>query len=594
MRNSTLRTGQLPKSVALLILLAFAPTACTSKKKDEPANTVRLASVAKIKGFDPIFADDLYGGTETMRVYEGLLQYHYLKRPYTLVPALSEAMPERSKDNKTFTFKLKKGVLFQDDPCFKESGGKGRELTAEDFIYSFKRLADAKNASPGWWVFEGKIEGLDEWREAGSKAGSADYAAVVSGLTAPDRYTLKIKLKAPSIQFLYFLAMPFTAVVPREAVEHYGKEFLNHPVGTGAFRLVENLPGSKMVYAKNPTFRKDLYPSEGAPGDKELGLLADAGKPVPMADRIVVQVFEESQPLWLNLISGKLDLAAIPKDNYSSAVTPGKELNPDLKAKGMRLVKEAELDLTFTSFNMDDPLVGKNKLLRQAMSLAYDEDQYIELFYNGRAVAAQGPVPPGIFGYDAAFKNPFRQFNVAKAKELIARAGYPEGKGLPVIEYATLSDSTNRQSAEYLQKMLGAIGVKLKVNTYSWPEFQATVKNRKAQMYSFAWGADYPDAENFLQLYLGRNESPGPNNSNYKNPEYDKLYEKLLTMTDGPARNDLIKKMVAILVEDCPSIFGAHRIAFALVHPWLKNYKRHEFNHGMSKYLKVDTTLARP
>lgn len=571
----------------LSVIAALSLVGCTKEKKDPPG-TLRLATSAKIKGIDPALADDLYSGTEVGRVYEPLLQYHYLKRPYTLIPNLAEAMPEISGDGKTLTFKIKKGVLFHDDPCFKETQGKGREMTADDVIYSFKRLADPKVESSGFWIFDGKIIGLNEWREASSKAGTTDYSKAVEGLKATDRYTVQIKLIQRSAQFLYYLAMPFSSVVAREAVDHYGKEFLNHPVGTGPFRVEEFNGQSKMVYVKNATYRKELYPSEGAPGDKEAGLLEDAGKQLPLADKIVVQVMVESQPLWLSFLADKIDLSGIPKDNFAQAIAADKELSPELKKKGIKLLKDAELDITHESFNMADPLFGKNKLLRQAISTAINQEPIIELFYNGRAIKAQGPIPPGISGYDPGFKNPYREFNLQKAKDLLAKAGFPEGKGLAPIEVNAMSDSTSRQMTEYMEKELAAIGVKLKVNTYSWPEFQAAVKNKKGQMWGFAWAADYPDAENFLQLFYGKNLSPGPNDANYTNPEFDKLYEQALALQDTPERTALYKKMVDLVVEDCPWIFGAHRIGFQLVHPWLKNVKIHAFDHARSKYFRID------
>jgi ABC-type transport system substrate-binding protein len=304
-------------------------------------------------------------------------------------------------------------------------------------------------------------------------------------------------------------------------------------------------------------------------------------------------VYEESQPMWLTFMQGKLDSAGIPKDNFGQAVTKEQELTPELKQKGIRLAKVPSLDITHFSFNMTDPLVGKNKFLRQAMSVAYDEGPSIELFYNGRALAAQGPIPPGLAGYDPNFKNPYRQFNLAKAKELLAKAGYPEGKGLPLIEYNTLADSTSRQMNEYAQKVFGAIGVKLKVNTYSWPEFQQKVKNKQGQLWSFAWQADYPDAENFLQLFYGKNASPGPNDANYSNPEFDRLYEKALLLQDSPERTEIYKKMVQIVVEDCPWIFGVHRIVYGLSYPWLKNVKPHELDHTRYKYYRIDDSLKK-
>jgi oligopeptide transport system substrate-binding protein len=572
------------RSIRILFLTALvaaslaASSGCTKSKKDTP-NTLHIPVIEKIKGLDPVFADDIYSGEMVSYAYEGLLQYSYLKRPLVLEPNLAEAMPKVSPDGTTYTFQIKKGVLFQDDPCFKESGGKGRELTADDFIYSWKRLADPKTTAAGWWILDGKVVGLNEWREEASKSGTADYSKAIEGLKAVDRYTLQIKLLKRSAQFLYNIAQQFAFVVSKEAVDAYGKEFINNG-------------NSKLIWVRNPTYRKELYPSEGAPGDKEAGLLEDAGKPIPFLDKIVVQVFVEQQPMWLTFLSGKIDTTTIPKDSFDQAVTSTKELKPELKEKGIKLGKSVDAEVTHMSFNMADPLMGKNKYLRQALSLSYDSPSAIQLFYNGRAIPAQGPIPPGLAGYDENFKNPYRQLNVAKAKELLAKAGFPGGKDLPALEYATLADSTSRQFTEFDQKQFAAIGVTLKVNTYSWPEFQAAIKNKRGQLWSYAWTADYPDAENFLQLFYSKNASPGPNDENYSNPVFDKLYEKSLTMSDTPERTALYKQMVQILVEDCPWIFGAHRVIYTLSQPWVRNFKRNQFDLGRAKYYRIDVAAA--
>ena len=577
------------KSTVLSLMIVLSGIACTSNSSKDPENTLHLPVIEKIKGLDPIYAEDKYAGEEVGKAYEGLLQYHYLKRPYVLIPSLAESMPVVSSDGKTYTFKIKKGVVFQDDPSFKETNGKGRELTADDFTYSFKRLADSKLTSNGWWIFEGKIVGLDEWR----KTGGSDYSKTVEGLKSLDRYTLQIKLNQRSAQMLYLLTMPYASVVPHEAVDYYGKEFINHAVGTGPFRLLSFNGASKIVWLKNPTYRREVYPSEGSPGDKEAGLLADAGKPLPFADKLVTHVHVEQQPMWLNFLAGKLDMTTLPKDNFSQAITASKEISPELKAKGIYVSKVPGLDVTHESFNLADPIIGKNKLLRHALSLAYNSEPLIDLFYNGRAIPAQGPIPPGLAGYDPDFKNPYRQFNLSKAKELLAKAGYPEGKGLPPIEYATQDGSTMRQFSDYLQKSFASIGVQLKVNTYSWPEFLSAVKQKRGQMWGWAWNGDYPDAENFLQLFYSKNLPPGQNDSYYESPEFDKLYEKALTLTDTPERTALYKEMVKILVEDCPWIFGVHRTHYGLANPWLKNYQYNDMDHGRFKYFRLDTALKK-
>lgn len=567
--------------------LAILVSGC-SKKGGVEAGTLRYPIRAKVKGLDPIHADDEYSGTISHAPYENLYQYHYLKRPFTLVPQLASAMPTISKDGKTWTIPLRQGVMFHDDPSFKATGGKGREMTADDVIYSFKRLADPQNRSPGWWVLDGKILGLNAWREAASKAGTTDYSAPVEGLTALDKYTLQLKLPQASYQLIYSLQMTFTSIVPREAVEQYGKEFINHAVGTGPWKLSEFNGSAKAVFVKNPTYREELYPSEGEAGDAEKGLLADSGKRLPLADKLVYTIFVEDQPMWLNFMKGTLDTTTIPKDNYAQAVGPDGQMTPDMKAQNIVLHVTPLLDVTHESFNMDDPLVGKNKYLRQALSLAINDKPFIETFYNGRAIPAQGPIPPGLAGYDEKLKNPYRQFNLEKAKQLLAKAGFPEGKGLPTLEYITYSSSTNRQLNEYIEREWATLGVKVKFTTYSWPEFQASIKNRKGQIWSFAWGGDYPDAENFLQLFYSKNGSPGPNDANFKNAEFDRLYEKALALPDSPARTALYQQMQAIVIEESPWIPMVHRLGYNATRSWLKNFKRLDEQHNPAKYYRVE------
>ncbi|HUP57896.1 MAG TPA: ABC transporter substrate-binding protein, partial [Bdellovibrionota bacterium] len=409
-----------PVAAALVLLSALG--SCTKKhssppEPEGPGISARLPITARLKSLDPIQADDVFASEQVALVYESLLQYHYLKRPYVLVPGLAEAMPEASADGLTYVFRLKKGVLFQDDPCFTATSGRGRELVAEDVIYSLKRLADPKLASPGWWVLDGKIAGLDEWREVARQTGAADYSKVVPGLLAIDRYTLKIRLTRRSAQFLYAMAMPLTSVVPREAVEYHAAAFATHPVGSGPFRLKEFAPSARITWERSPSFRKETYPAEGEAGDAQAGLLADAGKPLPFLDTLEFVVYEQSGPMWSDFLGARLDLAPLPKDHYDQAITHSKELSAELAGRGISLVKAPRMDVAHLSFNMADAYVGKHKWLRQAISLAYDQSGAIDLFYNRRAIPAEGPIPPGLAGHDPAFKSPFRKLNVARARE---------------------------------------------------------------------------------------------------------------------------------------------------------------------------------
>lgn len=569
------------------VAVALAITGCTKKGFDEKDTTLNLVLRANVKGIDPITANDLYSGTVVSQIYEGLLQYNYLKRPFTLEPKLAESMPEISKDGLTYTFKIKKGIKFHDNAAFKD--GKGREITANDFIYAWKRLADPRNVSDGFWIFDGKIKGLNEWATA-VKAEKATYDTPVEGLVAPDAQTLVIKLTGVYHQLGYVLAMPFTAVVPREAAEKYGKEFLNNPVGTGPFILEKSsdwVRNSKITLKKNPTYRSDLYPAEGAAGDAEKGLLADAGKPMPFAEKLVFSEIVEDQPRWQNGLKGNFDWFEIPKDNFDGAVKDN-AIAAELSAKSMRLDITPALDVTYIGFNMVDPVFAKNKTLRQAMSKAFDNATYIKKFLNNRGVHAQGPIPPGIEGNEEGWKNANGQYDVEAAKALLIKAGFPEGKGLPELTYEGLSDSTARQNAEFFTQQMAQIGIKVKINSNTWPQFQDKIKNGKAQLFGIAWGADYPDAQNFFQLFYSKNKAPGPNDSSYNSPEFDKVYLASLKLPPGPERTKLYVEMRNIVTEDGPWIFNAHRLGYKVIHGWVQNFKWTEVGNDYPKYIRID------
>lgn len=573
------------KSILLLGILVLG-VSCT-KKDNFKEKVLNLTVAAKIKGLDPVNTGDTYSSNEVARVYEGLLQYHYLKRPYELIPNLAAEMPKVSEDGLTYTFKIRKGVKFHDNKCF--PNGKGRELRASDFVYSIQRMADARNVSVGWWLLDEKIVGLNEWRERNKSAEKTNYDDLdIPGLKALDNYTLQFKLKQPYPQFLYSLAMSYTYAVPREAVEFYGKEFLNNPVGTGPYITGTFTQTNTLKYEANPNYRDMFYPSEGAPGDKEKGLLESAGKKLPLVKKIVVNILPEDQPRWLAFRKGKSDFNGIPKDNFESTVTPDKGLSEEFIKQGVELEITPDLDITYIVFNHDDPLFKDNVKLKRAMSLAYDNTEANKLFYNNTGIEAQTPIPPGIGGYDENYKNPYMQYDLEKAKKLLAEAGYPNGEGLPEITYDTLSKTVSRQMAESFQKNMAAIGVKIKINTNTWPQLTQKVKKRKAQMYGMAWLGDYPDAENFLQLIYGPNQSPGPNGANFDVPEFNKEFAIVTKMQPGSERAERYAKLAQKFSEQVPWILGVHRTSFVLKHSWLKNYKFSTFNYGNVKYWDID------
>ncbi|HKP95595.1 MAG TPA: ABC transporter substrate-binding protein [Fibrobacteria bacterium] len=570
---------------------------CTPSRKDL-GNTYRGVLITNIKNFDPALVQDQYSSMCQFQIYETLMEYKYLARPYDVQPCLAAAAPEVSDSGKVYLIRMKKGVEFADDACF--PGGKGREVKASDFIYSIKRLCDVRTKTTGWWILDGKVVGLDAFRKASEslpplpeQIHPALYDGEVAGLRALDDSTVRIELTKPYPYFKYILAMPYCAVVPREAVEHYGEDFLNHPVGTGPYLLKEWRRGLRLVFERNPKYHHGFYPSEGTAEDSAEGLLADSGKALPFIDRIEYGIYEEYQPMWLNFLRGNLDRSPIPKDNYGQAVTPDKSVRGDMAAKGIRLFRQKDLDLVYTCFNFEDPFLGKHKRLRQAMSLAFDADHAIDLFYNGRGVRAQSPIPPGLFGYDSTYRNPFARFDVEAAKALMAREGFPGGKGLPEFEYLTIASSDSRQMAEHFAQCMARIGVRIKVATCTWPEYLSRLKQRKIQIIGAAWGADYPDPENFLQLLYGPNESPGENNANYKNAEYDSLYLEMAVMQDSPERKAKIRRMQEIVAEDCPWIFDLHRLRELLIYKWVSDHRSHAVLDAPVKYYRIDAAMRR-
>lgn len=571
------------------------------KSKYGETEKVSFGVTPRIPGLDPVKAGSVSGALAISHVYEGLLQYDYLARPYKVVPMLAEAMPEISEDGLTYTFKIRKGIYFADDPCFPE--GKGRELKAEDFVYSIKRLADVKNSSTGFWTVA-RIKGINAFATASESAEPTDYNLDVEGLRAPDDYTLQIELADAYPQFLYVLTMQYAFVVPREAVEYYKKDFVNHPVGTGPYVLVDWRRNSRIEYARNPKWeesgRVKTYPSEGTAEQRERGLLTDAGKKLPMIDRVVQFVVQDQATAWMMFLSGELDSSVISRDNWDAVITGNKELNEALTSRGIELVSSPSLDIRYIGFNMDDPIVGysrdpeqneKNKKLRQALSCAYNFDQMNE-FMNYRLYEATGPIPKPMDGYSEK-SSPYA-FNLEKARELLAEAGYPEGidpqtgRRLKLTMEVGSADDNSRQRMQLIVDMFDKIDVVLEVSYNNWPAFLEKIHRRQEQVFELGWTADYPDAENFLQLFYGQNGSPGPNNANYRNPEFDALYETVRVMQDSPERTAMYEELAGMVVDDCPWIFQFQPMAFALVHGWVKNYEPHDFPYGMSVYRDLD------
>jgi len=582
--------------VGVVVLLGGCGRSNDSEGKGNQRSKIRYVAIgAKIRGLDPGDIGDVTSSAVASQCYETLYQYHYLKRPYELIPCLAQSMPKVSEDGLTYTITLRKDVYFVDDPCFE--GGVGRRLTVHDFIYAWKRIANIKYLSKNWWIFDGRIVGLDEFRnytKTVEKKEEVDYSRPVEGLRALDDFTLQIRLTKPWPQITYLLAHLPTAPMAREAVEYYGDQIMNVAIGTGPFMLKSWKRGSKLVLVRNPKFRKELYPCRGEEGDRQKGFLADCGKELPLLDGIEYLIVEEDQPRWLLFMQGKIDASGIPKDFYNQAVTPQRELTPQLKAKGMELIIQEDPSTYWFGFNMEDPVVGKNLPLRRAMSCAWNRAEYIDVFTNNRGIPAKGIFPPMLEEYDPNFVNPWTQYDLDRARELMKQAvALNGGKPLKVTLSLPGTDTVFRQMGQYFQRCMAKIDLKVEVDYYDWPTFQDRVRSKSIQIFAMGWVADYPDGQNFLQLFYSPNESPGPNNFNYKNPEYDALYRRIETMPRSPERLKLYRRMERIVCDDCVAIVSLHGVGFVPYYKYLRNYKPHAFGYGLAKYQNIDLELRR-
>ncbi|MEQ9406292.1 MAG: ABC transporter substrate-binding protein [Fuerstiella sp.] len=549
------------------------------------------------KSFDPIRGSTVYENRCASQVYETLLQYKYLVRPFELEPLLLEQMPTQSEDGLTWNFKLKKGVHFHDDPCFPD--GRGREMVAQDVIYSWKRMADQRADSKVWWIMKDTIEGFDEFHAAQNAADSFDYAADVAGLKIRNDYEFDVTLRKPATRFLWTLAMFQTSVVPREAVEKYGSRFGLHPVGTGPFVMKEEdwQKDVKVTFRRNPNYHECYYPTEHMPEDEEFGFHKPAGLRIPFLDEVQVEFLQQDQPMWLKFEKGELDFVQVPAEFYEEVYNKRTgRLLPEVREKGVTSHPVPLLDFIFRGFNMEDELLGgyteEKRALRQAICLALDWDEQNEAFYNGLNIVYDGPIPPGLAGHpkDGFDPDAYRGPDLARARELLAKAGYPGGKGLPRLDYYLSKGRNSKGQSEMMMRQLKEIGIDVNVILVDFSTLIQTVDNKNAPFFSFAWGSDYPDGENNLALFYGPNESPGANHFNYKNKEYDKLYDQISEMQPSPERTAIYEQMVDMLHRDCPYAGSMARTRFYLVQPRMKYFKPVETFENWFKYVNVVST----
>jgi peptide/nickel transport system substrate-binding protein len=581
-------------ALAIAVLAGLAPAAIAADMN----KVIRHVFPAGEEGFDPAAAHDLYSGTVEQAIFETLLTYDYLARPSKLVPLTAEALPEVTDKGQTYTIRLKKGIYFTPDPAFK---GVARELTAADYVYSWKRLMDPAIHSPWTWLLDGKIVGLDEVAEKAKKDGKFDYGAKVAGLEAIDRYTLRIRLKQPDYNLSYVLAHEPTSAVAHEVIAAYGDSggrAMSNPVGTGAYKLAKWIRSSKIYLEANPGFRGFTWDFKAGSDPDDARIVAEMkGKKMPQVGRIEISIMEEDQSRLLAFQNGELDLMNM-EGPLAPKVLNGGTLTPDMQKKGIRLSRFVDPEISYHYWNMMDPVVGgltKEKIaLRRAMAMAYPVEEEIRVVRNNQAVEAQFPVPPGVVGYDPNYRSSVK-YDPAAANALLDKFGYkkgadgyrtlPDGKPL-VIRYASRPDSLGRQQDEMWKKAFDGIGIRMEVQKDKFAELLKLEKQCKLQMRTASWIADYPDADNFMQLLYSKNIYQS-NNACANIPEYDKLYEQSLRMPDSPERNRLYHEMAKVIEAYAPWRLDISRYRNMLVQPRVQGFKKHPILHNEWQYIDV-------
>jgi len=688
-------------SILALISTLCALPACVTNNPYRPSEAERTIYYSTFtnepKHLDPAraYSEDEY---ELMnQIYEPVVQYHFLKRPYTLVPLTAVAVPEAQFYDKegrllpadapaeqvariVYDITLRPDVRYENHPAFAQKPDGSyrwhlqagehfpkithpnelpeqatRELRAEDYAYQIKRLAHPLLDCPIFALLANYIEGFAEFhttleeeiarlRLARRQAAGVLYNQEADeranpiyldlrkydlpGVQVIDAQRLRITLKKKYPQFVYWLAMPFFAPLPWEVDRFYAQAAAveqnltldRFPVGTGAFTLAVNQPNYRMVLRRNPNFHEEYYPSEGAPEDEALGLLKDSGKRLPFLEEAVYVLEKEGVSQWNKFLQGYYDASGIGGDVFDQAVqiaaSGAIELTEAMKEKGVRLLTATAPSISYYAFNMLDEVVGgydeKKRKLRQALSIAINEEEFIQIFLNGRGIAAQGPIPPEIFGHQdgKAGMNPFvydwderrqapRRKSLEYVQQLLAEAGYPGGRdasGKPLIVFfdtAAVSGAATPQ-LEWLRKQLAALGVQLQIRSTDYNRFQEKVLKGDFQILQWGWNADYPDPENFLFLLYGPNgkvRSQGENAANYENPRFDELFRQVENMQNSPHREELIHRMVRLAQEDAPWMWGLNPVGYGLYHEWLHNTKPMHFGRNTLKYKRIDVQL---
>ncbi len=561
---------------------------------------LRLASESET-GFDPARVGDARSLRVTSHIFEPLLEFDPLARPVKLRPRTAEALPEPAADFRTWTVRVRPGIFFTDDAAF---GGKPRELVAADYAYSIRRLADPATKSPGWSAMEqAGIVGLADLRRAAlDQKKPFDHDRAIEGLQVLDRYTLRFVLASGRPRFPQWLAGASTGAVAREVIEAQGELSMQHPVGTGPFRLAEWRRASRIVLERNPRFRDLRYHAEPAADDAEgQAILARLkGRRLPMIDRVEIAIIDEKQPTWLAFLNNEADWVELP-DGFSDVAMPEGRLAPFLVRRGIRAERVVMPSTYYTMFNMEHPVVGgytpERVALRRAIGLAIDVEREITLLRHGSAVAAQSPVAVHLSGYHPAWRSEMSEYSPARARALLDLYGWrdrdgdgwretPEGRPL-VLEMATQPSQETRRYDELMKRDMSAIGLRIVFNTAQWPEQYKAARAGKLMMWSVSGRAGSPDGIEGLLRYDGA-AAGGINLARFNLPQMNEAIARLLALPDGPEREAVFEQAKRLCVAWMPYKLRTHLAFTALTQPGLVGYRRPLFWHNWFEMVDIE------
>ncbi|UDQ98648.1 ABC transporter substrate-binding protein [Lentisphaerota bacterium WC36G] len=577
---------------AFLILLIIGIIAIFTKnnpKNEKTDNILNISMGAGVKSLDPAFASDFVSQYMVGNFYDTLLQYSYKKRPYQLEPSMLVEMPKVNSLLTEYSFRLRDDLYFSKNKCFEKNATKEqRKVTAKDVKYTILRIADSRSYSPVYWMFRGQVKGLNEFRELSKTVAKDDFSIYennLAGFEIINDREFKIILTAPNPRFLYMFALPNSGIVSRKAVRFYSNNLNETVVGSGAFLLGSWRRNYVMNLVRNDEYRTEYF--------VDADNTVDRTKKLPLVDKVKCMMVKQPLSSWLLFLQGNLDLSNLAKDSLDAVISEDGRLINSFKKRGIVMSRNPQFEVQYIGFNFRDPVLGKNLNLRKAISLAFNKDLRIR-YLNGQALKAQSPIPPGVAGYNENSIGDYGDYDLEKAKKYMELAGYKGGidpqtnQPLKLTFDQSGSSTVHRQLGELMQNDMKEIGIDLEIGLNNRARFFQKVRSGNIQLFRLSWIGDYPDAENFLQLFYGGNVN-GCNRVAFNDDIYNQMYDEIKNLPNSEKRTKLYCKMVDYLQKQCPWIFESYPITFRLTHSWVRNYIPHDFAFSRWKYLAIDS-----